>query len=520
MRLLPSDPAGQPGPDRKAKKRLRKAHRAHRVPGGVVHQGLSEYDLLWPVLEPPIALDEHQVGDEARPERLPAQLFDYQVEGVRFLCANPSALLADEMGTGKTVMSCVALRLMVRSGKVRSALIVCPLSVLAVWDDHLARWAPELRVTAVHGGTKSRWRDWRSPAHVYLTTFDTLRGDVLAERGGEPLLDVAARSRFDLVLLDEAQSIKNADSGRTRAVRKLTPNWRWALSGTPVENRIDDLVGLFSFVRPHLLAPGVPWEPGVARERVAPYVLRRTKRDVMSELPPKVRQDVWLEPDDGQRVALEQLEKEGALKLEGLEANQQRIHVFSILADLKRVCNFAPGSNTGPKLRAVRERVEAIREAGGKVLIFTQWVQRGLNELCEGLGDLGIVRFDGSMTAAARGEAVRKFREDTEVTAFLATVQSAGVGLTLTEASYVIHFDHWWNPAWMWQAEDRAHRRGQTDPVTVYSLWMAGTVEERIHQILETKGLLHEQVTEGLSAERMAELIPVEEWKALLLAGR
>jgi SNF2 family DNA or RNA helicase len=520
-RLLPGDEldASPATSGKNGKGRYRKAYRKHRVPGGFVHQQLSPFDLLWPMLEPPIALDDARVGVEDRPERLPARLFDYQIEGVRFLCANHHALLADEMGTGKTVMSCVALRLLVRSGAVRSALIVCPLSLLGVWDEHLARWAPELRVTVVHGDGRARYRDWRAAAHVHVTTFDTLRGDVLAERSGTPTMDVGRRAAFDLVLLDEAHSVKNVDSGRTRAVRRLSPTWRWALTGTPVENRIDDLVGLFGFVKPGLLTHGVDWQPATVRDRVAPYVLRRTKKDVIAELPPKLRQDLWLEPDEEQRQVLQRLEEDGTAELDKLGESAQRIHVFKVLAELKRVCNFAPGRCDGPKLRAVREKVTAIRDAGGKVLVFTQWVQRGLDEICRGLEDLGVVRFDGSMSAAARQDAVRRFQNDPDATAFVATVQSAGVGLTLTEASYVIHFDHWWNPACMWQAEDRAHRRGQTVPVTVYSLWMAGTIEERIHDILAAKGLLHEQVTERLSEDKIASMIPLDEWKALLRRG-
>ena len=143
------------------------------------------------------------------------------------------------------------------------------------------------------------------------------------------------------------------------------------------------------------------------------------------------------------------------------------------------------------------------------------------SSIAAALAPFGVVTFDARLSAAQREAAVLKFRTDPSITAFVATVKSAGVGLTLTEASYVIHFDHWWNPAWMWQAEDRAHRRGQEQPVNVYSLWMADTIESRVHALLESKGLLHEEIVDGLSEGAEAGQISVREWLDVLgLPGR
>ncbi|MBK8974683.1 MAG: DEAD/DEAH box helicase [Planctomycetes bacterium] len=504
---------------REAGRRPRKAYREHRVPGDVLRQTLTTWDLLLPMLQPPLALE--QPGGALD---LPHRLYHYQVDGIRFLCDSRSALLADEMGTGKTVMSTVAMRVLFREGRVRRALVVCPLSVIGVWDRHLADWAPELAVTVVHGGARTRWADWRCPAHVYLTTFDTLRGDVLppapgGARGGEPLCPPAVQASFDLVLLDEAQSIKNRDSGRTRAVLRLAPKLRWALSGTPVENRLADLQSLFAFLRPRLL-PEDGLTPQDAAELVAPFVKRRTKRDVMKELPPKIRQDEWLELDPAQRRAYRQLEDRGVEELEGLGDRVTRVHVFTLIGRLKMLCNFVPGRDDSPKLRATVDKVQEIRDSGKKVLIFSQFVKQGVDRIAAALAPYGVVTFDARLSQPQREAAVARFRDDPSITAFVATVKSAGVGLTLTEASYVIHFDHWWNPAWMWQAEDRAHRRGQTEPVNVYSLWMAGTIEERVHELLSRKGILHETVIDGLSEGAIDGLVSVDEWLAVLRPGR
>ncbi len=488
----------------------RKAYREHKLPGGVVHQPPSIWDLVLPMLMPPLEIDHDGFA------HLPHRLYRYQRSGIDFLRSHPSALLADEMGTGKTVQSTVAVRLMFRDKKVRRALVLCPLSLLGVWDRHLAEWAPELAVTVVHGGAKTRRRDWKCPAHVFVTTYDTLRGDLA---GDEPVLPPELAAAFDLMLLDEAQTIKNSDSGRTRAVRKIDAKYRWALSGTPVENRLDDLVSLFAVLRPGLLCAD-DLSATQASSLIAPFVMRRTKAEVMKELPPKMRQDQWLELDQAQREAYERAEKKGREDLEELGDDVSRIHIFSLITKLKMICNFGPGEESSPKLRAVEAKVEAIAASKKKVLIFTQWLEAGVDRLAQALHRFGVVQFDARLDSAGREAAIQKFREDDSITVFVATVKSAGVGLTLTEASYVIHFDHWWNPAWMFQAEDRAHRKGQLEPVNVYSLWMRGTIEERIHEILEKKGMLQEEILDGLTEDAVGGMISVREWKGMLGIGR
>ena len=503
-----------PGPEeamRQASRgRPRKAYKTHKLTSGAVHQPPSIWQLLLPSLMPPVALEFHE------PATLPHRLYHYQRDGIEFLRANESALLADEMGTGKTVQSTVALRLMIRDRAVRRALVVCPLSLLGVWDRHLAEWAPELSVTVVHGGAKTRWRDWRCPAHVCVATYDTLRADTSAPRGSEPVLNADLAAEFDLLLLDEAQAIKNSDSGRARGVRTIPARYRWALSGTPIENRLDDLVSLFAVVRPGLLHEEL--SPAQAASAIGPYVKRRTKADVMKELPPKIRQDEWIELDPEQRKAYRAAEDGGRADLERLGDDLSRVHIFSLITKLKMICNFGPGGQS-PKLRAVEDKVESIRASGKKVLIFTQWLDAGVDRIARALAPHGVVAFDARLDARGREAAIEKFRTDPDVTAFVATVKSAGVGLTLTEASYVIHFDHWWNPAWMFQAEDRAHRKGQTEPVNVYSLWMRGTIEERVHEILEKKGMLQEEVLDGLAEDSVEGMISVGEWRELLGLG-
>ncbi|MCA8943571.1 MAG: DEAD/DEAH box helicase, partial [Planctomycetes bacterium] len=410
--------------------RPRKAYREHKLPGRTVCQAPPIQDLLLPMLMPPVALDFDG------PAELPHRLYHYQRDGIEFLRSHESALLADEMGTGKTVQSTVAMRLLFRTQRIRAALVLCPLSLLGVWDRHLAEWAPELSVTVVHGNAKVRWRDWRCPAHVFVTTYDTLRGD-LADGG---VLGRDRAAEFDLLLLDEAQTIKNSGSGRTAAVRAVPARYRWALSGTPVENRLGDLVSLFGVLRPGLLRAD-DLTAAEASNLIGPFVKRRTKAEVMTELPPKIRQDQWLELDAQQRVAYERAEKQGRDDIERLGDDCSRVHIFSVITKLKMICNFAPNADTSPKLRAVEAQLEQIRASGKKALVFTQWLDAGVDRIAKALARFGVVKFDARLDSAAREAAIARFREDPEISVFVATVKSAGVGLTLTEASYVIHFD-------------------------------------------------------------------------------
>lgn len=295
-------------------------------------QSMSIWDLLYPVLMPPINLDFGQQFE------LFGTLYPFQPAGIDFLMKNESALLADEMGTGKTVMSAVALKLLFRLGFVTKALIVCPVSLLRTWKDHLQDWTDELQLTVVRGTPEVRKLDWKYPAHVYLATYDTVASDFLSKIKKEhrfdcpkceqnvylgsqivvedseistytcphchfalndyllanlpkkkSIVDAQILNSFDVVLIDEAQYVKNKSSQRSRAVRLLKPNFRWALSGTPIENRLDDLVSIFSFIKPELFKNENYLTPRRASDLIKPHFLRRMKKDVMKYLPPKVK---------------------------------------------------------------------------------------------------------------------------------------------------------------------------------------------------------------------------------------
>ncbi|MEB3181168.1 MAG: SNF2-related protein [Nostocaceae cyanobacterium] len=478
----------------------------------------SQWDLLQPILLPPLSLEFPKELDFYR------QLRGYQQQGISWLVEHPSALLADEMGTGKTVQAVNALRLLFRQGKICSALIVCPPAVIGSidltietgssegWSGHFYHWASELEIAVIHGGSQQQRKlAWERPFHVYITTYDTLRTDIR----NQVLTDC---NKFDCIILDEAQKIKNRDSKTSQAIRYLQSGYRWALTGTPIENRLDDVKSLFDFILPGLFKGGVEDSPQAVTAAIDPYMLRRLKQDVLQDIPDKVRQEDWLTLDKHQKADYDRALQAGRRKIEtslGVEQTiQVRQHIFALLNELKQICNFAKGQSESPKTELLLEYVETIADNKKKVLIFSQYREEGTDKIAKLLDRKGIqyVVYTGEVSKQQKNQAVSDFRNNPAITVFLATIDTAGYGITLTEATYVIHFDHPWNPAKMQNAEDRTHRIGQKSGVTVYSFWMKGTVEERIKKKLIEKRLLVESTVDELAVEAIENGLSTEDW--------
>jgi HJR/Mrr/RecB family endonuclease len=245
--------------------------------------------------------------------------------------------------------------------------------------------------------------------------------------------------------------------------------------------------------------------------------LRRLKKDVLPNLPEKSTQKIWLELDDDQRVEYDQVLTTGRNALTQLGEKVTKPHIFAIIMKLKRICNFALHKKKSPKTVALLEQIQVIKESGRKGIVFTQWADSyGVETLQSVLNPFGACVLKGGMTDRQREGAIAKFKRDPETTVLLATVNTGGVSRTLTEANYVFHFDHWWNPATMWQAEDRVHRIGQERGVNIYSYWIQNTIEERIYQKLQEKGWLFDDVVNGLSERAIDETFSTQEWLEML----
>jgi len=466
-------------------------------------QSPSYCEILYPILLPPLSLEAHNDLDFYSPLR------GYQKQGIKFLFENPSALLADEMGTGKTVQAVNALRLLFRQARIKSVLIVCPPAVIGSvdlsietgnsegWSGHFYHWAPELLVAVMRGGKKEQRKvDWQKPFHVYITTYDTLRGDL----NDDVLTDL---QQFDCIILDEAQKVKNRETKTAKSIRRLQANYRWALTGTPIENRLDDVRALFDFIRPGTFLGDAEDSPQAVSSTIEPFMLRRLKQDVLQDLPDKDRQEAWLDLDDVQKTAYNQALNAGRRKIEtsldGEQSFQIKQHIFALLTELKQICNFAKGHLTSPKTDLLLELLETIAANQKKAIVFSQYRVEGVDKIAQILTQAGIgyVFYQGSQKQ--RDRAVSDFRNKSEITVFLATLGTAGYGITLTEATYVVHFDHPWNPAKMQNAEDRVHRIGQTKGVTIYSFWMKDSIEERIKKKLIDKRILIDNTINSLA---------------------
>ena len=476
-------------------------------------------DILYPLLLPPLSLEAHNSLDFHNPLR------GYQKQGIRFLFEHQSALLADEMGTGKTVQAVNALRLLFRQACIKSALIVCPPAVIGSvdlsiqtgssegWSGHFYHWAPELKVAVIRGGKQEQRKvDWQNPFHVYITTYDTLRSDLNTGI-------LTNTQQFDCIVLDEAQTIKNRGTQRARAIRCLQANYRWALTGTPIENHQNDVISLFDFIRPGTFLGNVEYSSEHVSKTIEPYMRRRLKKDVLQELPEKQYVERYLELDQYQKVnydqAMEEARREITTALNGDKQNQvtQRIRL-SLLPKLKQICNFAEGSSTSPKANLLLELLETIAANQEKALVFSQYLAEGINKIANLLdkNQIVYVRYTGQESQQEKEATVGSFRSDPKITAFLATTQTAGYGITLTEATYVIHFDHLWNPAKMQNAEDRVHRIGQKKGVTIYSFWMANTIESRIKQKLIYKCNLIDKTINSLATGLSEDDLSIEDW--------
>jgi superfamily II DNA or RNA helicase len=425
------------------------------------------------------------------PADLNAELRPYQVQGVDFLSfardAGLGAILADDMGLGKTLQTICVLK-----GRV---LVVCPKSVVHNWVAEIARFRPGLRTMVYHGAE----RELDEAADVTLTTYAVLRLDVKE----------LSQQNWDIIVLDEAQAIKNADSQTARAAFELEGEWRVALSGTPVENRLDELFSVMHFTNPGLLGGrsefqsrySTPIANGNAeagkrlRDKIRPFVLRRMKRDVLPDLPPRTDSLLYVELDEGERAVYDAVRAATQKDvIEQLSHGGSVLHALEALLRLRQAsCHsgLVPGqvADRSSKVDRLLETLEEIVAEEHKALVFSQWTSL-LDRVQPALEAAGLrySRLDGS--TRDRAAVVSEFQSQDGPPVLLISLKAGGTGLNLTAADHVFLMDPWWNPAVEDQAKDRAHRIGQERPVMVYRMVAKDTVEERILALQEKKRAL------------------------------
>jgi len=471
------------------------------------------FDIIFPILQPPLGdnFDNYIVFPPGK------KLYPFQRVGVKFLAEHDVALLADEMGLGKSIQAIVALRLLFRTKGVTSGLIVCPKSVLTDWEKKLWEWAPELMVRKIHGSKRERELAWKSQAHIYLTTYETLRNDLpqsvhdlLGALKGITDEDIAIKEH-DFIILDEVQKIKNPSAGITKAVRAIKAPIRWALSGTPLENRLDELISIFAYLKPGLLKYDDAEDPVKVKQAIKPYFLRRRKKEAMPDLPPKVYGEVWLELLPAQRETYNKAEREGIIELSEKGDSVTVQHILALITKLKQICNLDPVTKQSCKLEYLKEKLAEISEEGSKALVFSQYPEKTLKFIEPEIKEFNPLFYHGSLSDSEREKIIKKFQEEEENKVLLMSVKAGGLGLTLTRANHVYHFDLWWNPSVAIQAEDRAHRIGQQQTVFVTTLFTANTIEQRIQKLLERKRHLFKEVIDDLSDTKLSQVLTEEE---------
>ncbi|MHB8972612.1 MAG: DEAD/DEAH box helicase [Pirellulaceae bacterium] len=429
-------------------------------------------DRLYYLLQPPL---ESLVSSGQL--TFPLQPFPYQYQGIAFLYPRYAAILADEMGLGKTMQAITSARLLFRSGEIRSILLICPKPLVTNWQREFALWAPELPVCVIEGDqSRRRWQWQQTNAPVKIANYELMLRDADLFRG--------KRLQFDLVMLDEAQRIKNRDSTTSQVVRSIARTRSWALTGTPIENSPDDLVAIFEFLLPGCLNNNMRARSigRAARD----YVLRRTKDAVLTDLPPILYRDADLDLSPEQWESYQTAEQQGIVRLSDLGESLTIQHVFQLVLRLKQICNFDPLSGVSSKFERLEADLEEVAASGKKAIIFSQWVQT-LEVLRHRLARFSPLEFHGKIAAKKRDATIEEFRRDDRRHVLLMSYGAGSVGLNLQFCGYVFLFDRWWNPAVEDQAINRAHRIGAQGPVTVTRMLTLGTIEERIQQILDEK---------------------------------
>ncbi|MDR0520474.1 MAG: DEAD/DEAH box helicase [Planctomycetaceae bacterium] len=488
----------------------------------------SIWDFLFPILHLP--LGEGLNNAFAFPAG--KMLYPFQAEGVRFLINRPSALLGDEMGLGKSIQVITAIRLLYRQGKMTSVGIVCPKAVLSDWAMKFSEWSPELRIIKVSGNRFERAAQWQTPAHVHICTYESLRNDwkIVEKLPQQRQSYSTSAHHFDLIVLDEIQKTKNPAAKLTKTVRDLQTSYRWGLSGTPLENGIQDLITICEtlkpgiFIRKRILNDGYQYDvrnytdllnrcstiytegygynTDIIKLLYQPIFLRRRVKDVMKEMPEKITHEVWLDLPRKQREAYTAAEQSGITELKKMGTKITLQHVLGIINKLKQICNYYGGESV--KLEHLQEKLGDLTEEGNKALVFSQYPNETLRRIEPELQKFNPVIYDGSLSDARREKVVNNFQHTDDNQVMLLSLKAGNAGITLTRANYIYHFDMWWNPAVMNQAVGRVLRIGQTKTVFERFLLTKGTIEEKIYRKVQQKQVLFNEAVDDLSDESVA----------------
>ncbi len=467
-----------------------------------------------------------QATPMAAPAEFKATLRPYQQLGLGWMwhlrTLGLGGILADDMGLGKTIQVLALLATRHTENPGRPSLIVMPSSLIFNWSAEAEKFAPHLRCGCYYGAGRRPTEQWFSQYDLVFTTYGTLRLDATS----------LAAIQFDYVILDESQAIKNAESSTAKACRILKANFRIAMTGTPIENHLSELFSQLCFLNPGLFSENFitsigkenhlltnPETARRLRHYIKPFILRRRKEQVATDLPAKTDQILWCNLENPQKYYYDELRDFYRRELQGQDSASQMSSILTALLRLRQAaCHAGLVNDTcagvpSAKLQLLHEQLTPLIESGHKALVFSQFT--GLLQLvrkdCESAG-WKYCYLDGS--TRNRGELVKQFQEDPETSLFLISLKAGGVGLNLTAADYVYILDPWWNPAAEAQAIDRAYRIGQQRPVFAYRMLAKDTVEEKVLQMQLNKRALADaaldnagELPPGITAQDLRELL-------------
>ena len=417
---------------------------------------------------------------------MPFEPYPYQYQGIAWIFAQQSALLADEMGLGKTMQAITAIRLLLRAGQIRRILMVCPKPLIPNWQREFKLWAEEIPVTTIEGDANRRKMIWQIPGStVLLANYELVVRDFMAmHEDDQPI--------FDLVVLDEAQRIKNRDSVTAKMIHSIPRKRSLCMTGTPIENCAEEMISLFQFMKvvPKHASPDIRQLSELSED----YILRRTKDIVAKDLPPRIDRDEMIELSPAQDLAYKTAEKDGIIQLDGMGDSITIQHVFELVLRLKQICNADPLTGESSKKDRIIADMEEIAASGGKAILFSQWT-RTIDWLAERTKQFGSLTYHGGIPTKKREPILDQFKNDPDSHLILMSYGTGAVGLNLQFAGYVFLYDRWWNPAVEDQAINRAHRIGATESQIIVSKFICkDTIEERIDKVLQQKRELFHRI--------------------------
>lgn len=443
-------------------------------------------------------------------------LRDYQITGVKWLYniykCELGGILADEMGLGKSIQFIYLLKEVIKENKDAKILIVCPTSLVYNWQKEFEKFGQDVSIKVMYGHKEKRHNELNNiKENVIITSYGLIREDE----------EYYNKLDFEVMAIDEAQSIKNATTGITKCVKKINAKVKFALTGTPLENNVTELWSIFDYIMPGYLTNLKDFNTkyGIKdidekftkalidlQKQIAPFILRRKKSDVLTELPPKIENNIFIDLNEKQKsvyameVKKTRKEMDEIIEKEGYD--KARFKILQLLTKLRQLCidpkivyeNYTGESS---KITEVTKVCKEVIANGHKILLFSSF-KTAIDILNREFTNEGISTYviDGSVGAKKRNELVEKFNND-DTNCFLITIKSGGTGLNLTSADVVIHLDLWWNPQVENQATDRAHRIGQKNTVEVIKLICKGTIEEKILELQNKKKLLADTLIEG-----------------------